>query len=102
MYCVTVLYPSAPEGHFDFDYYRDIHIPMMVELLGDNVLRVEVRRGVQAVDGTPAPFHCLLNTHIRSAEQFQAVMQANAELVAADIPRYTNLQPVIQIDEILG
>ena len=62
---------------------------------------MELRRGLQAVDGTPAPFHCLLNTHILSAEQFQSVMAANADWVANDIPRYTNLQPIIQIDEIL-
>lgn len=101
MYCVTVLYPRAENGHFDFDYYRNQHIPHILKLLGDNVQRMELRRGLQAVDGTPAPFHCLLNTHIRSAEQFQSVMAANADWVANDIPRYTNLQPIIQIDEIL-
>lgn len=101
MYCVTVLYPQQPDGHFDFTYYRDHHLPMMLELLGDNVLGMELRRGVQAVDGSPAPYLCLLNTHIRSPEKFASVMAQNTERVLGDIPNYTNLQPTIQIDEIL-
>ena len=101
MYCVTVLYPNDPDGHFDFAYYRDSHIPMMLELLGDNVLSTEVRRGIQAVDGSRAPYLCLLNTHIRSPEQFAQVMAEHSEKVLGDIPNYTNLQPIIQIDETL-
>ncbi len=101
MYCVTVLYPNEPGGHFDFTYYRDSHIPMMLELLGDNVLSTEVRRGIQAVDGSSAPYLCLLNTHIRSAEQFAQVMTEHREKVLGDIVNYTNLQPIIQIDEML-
>lgn len=101
MYCVTVLYPNQPGGHFDFAYYRERHIPMMLELLGDNVLSTQVRRGIQAVDGSSAPYLCLLNTHIRSPEQFAQVMAEHSERVLGDIPNYTNLQPIIQIDEIL-
>ncbi|MHA6494894.1 EthD family reductase [Pseudomonas borbori] len=101
MYCVTVLYPNQPDCRFDFAYYRDRHIPMMLELLGDNVLRTELRRGLQAVDGSAAAYLCLLNTHIRSPEAFAQVMSEHREWVLSDIPNYTDLQPIIQIDEIL-
>ena len=101
MFCVTVLYPNQADGHFDFAYYRDRHIPMMLDLLGDNVLSTELRRGIQAVDGAKAPYLCLLNTHIRSAEQFAQVMTEHREKVLGDIVNYTNLQPIIQIDEML-
>ncbi|MFT5782044.1 MAG: hypothetical protein ACI9EB_001418 [Pseudomonas sp.] len=101
MYCVTVLYPNLADGHFDFAYYRDKHIPMMLELLGDNVVRTELCRGLQAVDGSPAADLCLLSTHIHSAEQFASVMVLNSQRVLGDIPNYTNLQPIIQIDKIL-
>ncbi|MBB6342940.1 uncharacterized protein (TIGR02118 family) [Pseudomonas fluvialis] len=101
MYCVTVLYPNQADGHFDFTYYRDRHLPMMLALLGDNVVSLQLRRGMQAVDGSPAPYLCLLNTQIRSPEHFASVMAANSERVLGDIPNYTNLQPIIQIDEIL-
>lgn len=101
MYCVTVLYPNQPDAHFDFDYYRDQHLPMMRRLLGDNILQMELRRGLQAVDGGAAPYLCLLNTQIRSAEAFTRVMTEQAELVLGDIPNYTNLKPLIQIDQLL-
>ena len=101
MFCVTVLYPNQADGHFDFAYYRDRHIPMMLDLLGDNVLSTELRRGIQAVDGAKAPYLCLLNTHIRSPERFAQVMAEHSDRVLGDIPNYTNLQPIIQIDEIL-
>lgn len=101
MYCVTVLYPNQPDAHFDFDYYRDRHIPMMLRLLGDNVQRLELRRGLQSVDGGTAPYLCLLNTHIRSVEAFTQVMTEQADRVLGDIPNYTNLQPLIQVDQLL-
>lgn len=101
MYCVTVLYPNTPDAQFDFAYYRDQHIPMMLQLLGDNVLSTELRRGLQAVDGSQAPYLCLLNTHIRSLQQFTQVMSEHSAQVLGDIVNYTNLQPIIQIDEIL-
>lgn len=101
MYCVTVLYPNQADGHFDFTYYRDKHLPMMLEMLGDNVVSMQLRRGMHAVDGSPAPYLCLLNTHIRSPEQFAQVMTDNSTRVLGDIPNYTNLQPIIQIDEVL-
>ncbi|MGH8353624.1 MAG: EthD family reductase [Pseudomonas sp.] len=102
MYCVSVLYPNTPGGRFDFEYYRSQHLPMVLELLGDNVQRLELRRGLVALDGSPAAYLCLLNAQIRSKDDFLAVLNANAERVLGDLPNYTNLQPLIQVDEILA
>jgi hypothetical protein len=74
---------------------------MMLQLLGDNVLSTELRRGLQAVDGSKAPYLCLLNTHIRNLQQFTQVMNEHSAQVLGDIANYSNLQPIIQIDEIL-
>jgi hypothetical protein len=45
MYRLTVLYPSGPDKHFDVDYYRDKHIPMVEGFIGDDVIRSEISWG---------------------------------------------------------
>jgi hypothetical protein len=47
------------------------------------------------------PYLCLLNTHTRSLQQFTQVMNEHRAQVLGDIANYSNLQPIIQIDETL-
>lgn len=101
MYSVTVLYPNTPGSHFDFAYYRDRHVPMMLHLLGDNVITHELRRGLRQLDGSAAPYQCVLNTRVHCLERFAAVMQEHAEQALGDVPNYTNVSPLIQLDEVL-
>ncbi|MBK8971427.1 MAG: EthD family reductase [Hahellaceae bacterium] len=75
MQCITVTYSNPAEGCFDFDYYVNRHLPMVRDRLGENCSQVEVRRGQAALDGSPAVYRCIATLWI---------------------------QPVIQIDEILG
>ncbi|HDZ34363.1 MAG TPA: EthD family reductase, partial [Pseudoalteromonas sp.] len=35
---VSVLYPNADDAQFDFDYYCNVHIPLIAELLGDALI----------------------------------------------------------------
>ena len=42
---VSVMWPKSDDATFDHDYYLQTHIPMLVELLGDTLKKVEVDRG---------------------------------------------------------
>ena len=95
---VTVLYPNKDGAHFDFDYYMQKHIPMVEGLTGNSV---EVRRGLFSATGGAAPFVCVATIHINSVEEYQAMFAKHGAAIMADVPKYTNIEPFVQFDEIL-
>ena len=82
MYCISVAYPGKDGAKFDFDYYAKKHIPMVTRHLGPNTVKAEIRKGVASPDGSAASF-------IRPE-------------IMGDIPHYTNIQPILQVDEVVG
>lgn len=98
MICVTLLYPNKEGASFDWDHYLKVHIPMGKKVFGD---RYEIRRAIAAVDGSPAPFLVVVRLLVDSREKFlELITQQGAELLA-DMPNYTNIEPIIQFDEIV-
>jgi len=99
---VTVLYPAQDTGHFDHDYYRSTHIPMVRQALGAALKRASVEKGIGTIEpGKPAPFMATGIMEFESAEAFAAAFGPHAAKVMGDIPNYTNVQPVVQIAEII-
>ncbi|MCU1300356.1 MAG: hypothetical protein JWQ87_640 [Candidatus Sulfotelmatobacter sp.] len=99
MQCVTVVYPNKANSKFDFDYYMKKHIPLVEGLVGKSI---EVRRGMSSVTGSPAAFVCVAAIPIDSMAAFQAVLAQHGTEILADIPNYTNIEPLIQFDEVLA
>jgi uncharacterized protein (TIGR02118 family) len=97
---MSVLYPNRPGARFDFDYYLDRHIPMVQRLLTPlGTVGVEVDRGVGGGAGLEAPFVGVAHLLFSSLDAMgQAMAKHQAEIVA-DIPRYTDIEPQIQISE---
>jgi uncharacterized protein (TIGR02118 family) len=95
---VTVLYPNKDGAHFDFDYYMQKHIPMVEGLTGN---RIEVRRGLSSASGATAPFVCVATIQVNSLDEFQAVFAKHGAAIMADIPKYTDIEPFVQFDEVL-
>ncbi|MGA8187118.1 MAG: EthD family reductase [Candidatus Sulfotelmatobacter sp.] len=96
---VTVAYPNKADAKFDFDYYMRKHIPWVAGLVGKSI---EVRRGISSATGSSAAFVCLATIPIDSVAEFQAMLSQHGAEILADIPKYTNIEPIIQFDEILG
>lgn len=94
---VTVTYPNKDGATFDFQYYMEKHIPMATAMFG---AAIEVRKGVASLAGAPA-FLCIAAIPIRSVEEFQAVMAQRGGELLADIPNYTNVEPIVQFDEVV-
>ena len=99
MPCVTVLYPNKADAKFDFDYYMKKHIPFVAGLVGKSL---GVRRGVSTAAGSPAGFVCVATIPIDSVAAFQAIFAQHGAEIMADIPNYTNIEPIVQIDDILS
>ena len=96
---VTVAYPNKADAKFDFDYYMKKHIPFVAGLGGKSM---EVGRGISSATGSPAAFVCVATIPIDSVAKFQAMFSQHGTEILADIPNYTNIEPIIQFDEILA
>lgn len=96
---VTVLYPNKEASHFNFEYYMAKHIPWVAGLAGSSI---EVRRGLSSVTGGSAPFICVATINVNSIDEFRAMFSKHGAEILADIPNYTNIEPLVQFDEILA
>jgi uncharacterized protein (TIGR02118 family) len=101
---VSVLYPNEAGKKFDFDYYRNTHMKLAgARLTPFGLIRYEVDRGLAGGGpNAPAPFIGACHFYFDSVDQFQKGMAAHGQELLADIPNYTNLQPTIQISDIVG
>ncbi len=100
---VSALYPHREGGRFDFDYYVHRHTPMVMGLLGSAVRGFSIERGVASIQpGMPAPYVASAHFLFDSLPAFQSAFGVHAERILADLPHYTNLQPVIYISEVVG
>ena len=99
---VSVLYPNVEGKTFDMDYYLNTHLPLVGELLGDALKGATVEQGLGgAAPGSPAPFVAMGNMYYDSVEDFGKAFGSNAEKILGDLPNFTNIEPVIQISEVL-
>jgi len=98
---VSVLYPNKPGSHFDMNYYVTKHMPMAMRLLGKGLRKTEVDAGIQGtVPGEPPPFFGGCQFYFDSIDAFLAVWGGAAAELGADIPKYTDVAPVIQFNEV--
>lgn len=92
---VSVFYPAGDGSTFDHDYYRDSHVPLCLQTWG--LESAEIDKGVNG------PNVAAVHFKFDSMDQFGAAMggPGTAE-VMADVANYTNIQPVLQVSEIVG
>jgi uncharacterized protein (TIGR02118 family) len=100
---VTVLYPNEAGKKFDVDYYRNKHMKLVGDRLKNfGFVRAEVDKGVSGgAPGSPAPFVCIGHVYFNSKAEFQKGMGQHGPEIMADIPNYTNIQPTMQVSEIV-
>ena len=92
---LSILYPKGEDTTFDFEYYKQKHIPLAVSTFG--VQGAEIDKGV---DG---PYVAAAHFLFESAEALGAAMSPDkAGPLMADIPNYTNSQPSVQVSEIIS
>jgi len=99
---VSVLYPNGEGKSFDMDYYCNKHVPMVAGLLGDSVKAATVEMGLAG--GTPgsfAPYAGMGNLYFNSVEDFEDSFGPNAEKIMGDLPNFTNIEPLIQVSEVM-
>ncbi len=99
---VSILYANKEGSKFDHDYYRDSHMPMVRNKLGSVLRESSIDKGIAGgAPDAPLPFVCIGYLSFDSVEDFQQAFAENAGDIMSDIPNYTDIEPVIQISEIV-
>ena len=96
---VNVMYPRQAGGNFDYDYYLETHMPLVAERWRGVVRSMEVYRGLSGAGGADEPYVTIASLKFDSVEAFQQALDAHAAEIMGDIPNFTNIEPVVQVEE---
>jgi len=101
---ISILYPNKNGARFDMGYYIDRHMPMSIALLSAHpgFRGVSVERGIGgAVPGSDAAYVAMCHFEFNSAADFLEAFMPHAQTLQGDIPNYTDVEPTIQVNEVL-
>lgn len=98
---VSVMYPCVEGARFDIDYYEKCHIPMVRVALGESLKRMELDRGLSGGGKQPPIYVAVGNMYFDTVEDFQNSFGKSSAKILGDIVNYTDLQPLMQISEVV-
>ena len=70
--CMTILYQNGDNINFNFDYYRDKHLTMIMDLYGNSIKRFELRKPVAAEGMPPPAYAAVVNFWVNDLAAFEA------------------------------
>lgn len=109
---MTSMYPITPDGFFDHEYYATVHLKMNLDLCRPfGLKRVQVWNGVSTPDfeelkrgiapTAPPKFVCIGLYDFETLDGYVQAVATHGEELAADIPAYTNITPIFQVNELV-
>ncbi|WP_291914354.1 EthD family reductase [Chitinophaga sp. CB10] len=99
---VSVMYPYAEGKHFDMAYYESKHMPMVAGYLGSNLVKYTIEKGVASgIPDQPLPFMAIGTFYVKSLDEYKAAIAPNRDAIRVDIPKYTDIVPVILVSEVV-
>lgn len=105
MYCYTFLYPRPTTRSFDYDYHRDVHMPLGIALteqyLGIRPRQFWIERIDEGKAESKEPYAAIVHLLFDREDDFEkfgtlASYPEAAALFAADYPRYTEGFPEVR------
>ena len=98
---VAILYPNGDDKTFDMGYYEKKHMPMVASFLGDNLKSYEIDLGISGrTSNDKPPFVAIGYFNIEDVARYNEAIAKNRDAIVNDFKNYTNIQPVVQINEI--
>jgi len=100
---ISFLYPNEPHKKFNQNYFLKNHMPLVHERLsGLGLIKYEVDKGLGgSTVESPPPFVSACHLYFNSVEEFRSAMAKHAAELIGDVPNYTDIQPQMQISEIV-
>lgn len=104
MTTLTVTYPRSEGATFDHDYYEATHLPLVTETWRDAGLKgAQALRGLAAPDGGPPAYFAIAMIRFDSPDALKAAIGSPAAgQIMSDIPNFTNVRPVVQVNAEIG
>jgi uncharacterized protein (TIGR02118 family) len=100
--CMTIVYQNGPDVRFDFDYYVNTHMPLIMRLYGKSISRFELRRGQPGADGAKPPYIATITIWIADGAAFDKAQVEHQAGLRADVAKFTNAVLIAQRDRIVG
>jgi uncharacterized protein (TIGR02118 family) len=94
------MYPKTSDSHFNMDYYLNTHTPLVEACMKDFGLKeVKIIQGVGTLDGKPPQYEVIAYLSFPSIDHLQRALAKSGSEILGDIPNFTNVQPLIQLNE---
>ena len=91
---LSVFYPASDGARFDYDYYREHHVPLAAKSWGLDTYEID--------KGVNGPYVAAVHFLFPSTDAMSDAMGSEATgAVMADMANYTDIQPVLQTSEIV-
>jgi uncharacterized protein (TIGR02118 family) len=99
---ISVMYPYAEGKTFNMEYYESKHMPMVAKLLGSNLVKYTIEKGLASgIPNQPLPFMAIGIFYVKSLADYQAAIGPNRDAIRADFVNYTNITPAILVSEVV-
>lgn len=99
---VSVMYPNTPGARFDHAYYRDVHMPLVKQRMGEHCRHYTIDRGIAGGEpNAPATYVAMCHIFCDSVAAFEAGFLPHMKEILADIPNYTDVAPVVQMSDVV-
>ncbi len=64
--------------------------------------KIQIVRAAATPDGSPPSFSIMALLSFSSAADFQTAAATHGTEIFADIPKFTNVSPIVQINDVVG
>jgi uncharacterized protein (TIGR02118 family) len=98
---VNVMYPHREGGRFDVEYYAKQHMPMAREAFqGHGLVDIRVDKGfVGPKPKSPPIYVCIGTLTFESMAGYKEAFREHGAQLFADLPNFTDIEPVVQVNE---
>jgi uncharacterized protein (TIGR02118 family) len=99
---VSIMYPYNEGKTFNMEYYETKHMPMVADLLGSNLVKYTIEKGLASgIPNQPLPFMAIGTFYVKSISDYQAAIGPHRAAIRADFSNYTNISPLILVSEVV-
>lgn len=103
MIVLTVLYPKTADSRFDMDYYLNQHVPLTRNRLTPaGILGIDLEEGLAgSAPDSPPTYAMIGRIKFNTVGELQAALTTHGPELIADIPNFTDVQPLLQISQVV-
>lgn len=101
MVTISAIYPRTEGGRFDYDYYAIRHLRLIRESFAhEGLTDIRAMRGLPGPQGVEPPYFAIVLISFDTIENLRKAMGGEkGQAVLADLPNYSNVTPVLQVNE---